>query len=104
MMTIDEAPDEVTKRNAVLRIGERELDERAEVRIEVADVEAAFVGPQAHAVDAAAGADHLANRVGQLDLAGLARPRALEDVEDRRRQHVPRGDGEAARRLVLARL
>ena len=57
---------------AVPRVGQRELDERLEVRIEVADVVPAFVVAERHAVHASAAADDGADRVGELDLAALA--------------------------------
>jgi hypothetical protein len=54
---------------------------------------------QAHAVGPAAAPDHRPDRVGELDLAVLARWGALEGFEDRGRQHVARRDRQVAGRL-----
>ena len=81
-----------------------ELDERAEVGVEIADVEAALVAAQLDRVHPAALSFERANRIGELNLPARARARAFERVEDRRRQHVTRGDGQVAPRLSRRRL
>src|SRR4029077_7107726 len=66
--------------------------------------EAALALGQAHAVDAPALLDRDADGVRELDLAALARARALQRVEDGRREHVAAGDGQLTGRVLRARL
>src|SRR5512137_609746 len=89
---------------AVLRVGQRELDERLEVGVEVADVVAPLSARQPDAVGLAPLADEGADRVGELNLSALAGRRLLERVEDRRREDVPGRDREVAGGLVGGRL
>jgi hypothetical protein len=70
----------------VLRVGQGELDERAEVGVDVANVEPALRGRQTESEHAAATLDEQADAVGQLDFAALAGGGVLERVEDLRRQ------------------
>ena len=68
------------------RIGERELDEGAEIRFEIADVEPALLGAERHAVDAPAVAHQPPDRIGQLNLpadAGRGRASASRIAGDR---------------------
>src|SRR4029078_12197681 len=71
---------------------------------EVAHVEAALALGEAHAVHVPALLDRDADGVRELDLPRLSRARALQGVEDRRREHVSSGDGELAGRVLRARL
>jgi hypothetical protein len=83
----------------VLRVGQGELDERAEVGVDVANVEPALRGRQTESEHAAATLDEQADAVGQLDFTALAGGGVLERVEDLRRQHVARRDRQRARRI-----
>src|SRR5262245_27892283 len=71
MICIEETADERAQRGPVLRVGQRELDERAEVRVDVADVETALRAPQTDPVDHTATLDEQPDGVGELDLAAL---------------------------------
>src|SRR3989304_8241888 len=81
------------------RVRQSEIDERLEVRIEVADVVAAFKVVQTHAVCAASAADDGTDGVGELDFAPLARRGVLQRLEDGWRQDIASRNGQRARRL-----
>jgi hypothetical protein len=86
MICIQQPAHEGAQRRAVLRVGQGELDERAEVGVDVANVEPALRGRQTESEHAAATLDEQADAVGQLDFAALAGGGVLERVEDLRRQ------------------
>jgi hypothetical protein len=86
------------------RICHRKLYERAEVRVEIADVEPPLGGPEQHAVHASSRAQQHADRIGQLDFSTGARRRALERGEDLRRQDVSRRNGKRAGSIGGSRL
>src|SRR5262245_52672054 len=60
----EQAADELAQFRPVARVGQGELEERLEIALEVADVEAAFVGRQADAKDLAALGDQRPDGVG----------------------------------------
>src|ERR1051326_3196075 len=90
------------QRLAELLVGESELDERLEIRLEIADVEPPLLAAHFHPEHLAAALDFEPDRVGELDLAALAGLGFLDGLEDRRREHVTRGDGEVAGRFLDA--
>src|ERR1035438_1840558 len=89
---------------AVQRIGQRELHETFEVAWEVADVVPLFLGRQFHGQYAAAFLAHELDRVRQLDLIAFVRLHAAYHVENHRRENVPAGNRQIARRVLGRRL
>src|SRR5206468_4327839 len=103
-LAVEELPREGPQLLPVLRVGEGELDEGAEVTLEIADVEPALARRQAQAPDLAPLADQQPDGVGQLNLAALARRGPREGVEDGRAEDVARRHRQVARRLGDGRL
>src|SRR6266487_3332445 len=87
----------------VFRVRQGERDEGLEVRVEISDVVSALAGAEPHAERPATVPDHRPDGVGQLDLAPFAAPGARQRREDPGRQHVARGNRQAARRLARPR-
>ena len=91
------------QRRTMLGVGEREREERARVALVRADV---VTRDLAHAQrhDGRPGGDERRDRVGELKLAGPPGAKVAQCREDRGRHHVPRADGERARRDARMRL
>src|SRR5262245_66117776 len=74
--------DELSQSRPVARVGQGEFEERLEVTLEIADVEAAFARREPDAQHLAAFCDKRADGIGKLDLAALAGARHREQIKD----------------------
>ena len=85
---------------AVLLVIHGEVDERLEVRLEVADVVPLLLPREAHRVDGLALVEEYLDGIGYLELAALLRDGAVDGLEYLGAKDVARGDGEVAGGLL----
>ena len=97
---MEHAEQALAQRRTVLLALQRERDVGLEPREHVAGV-VALVGLDHDGVDLLLGQQR-DQRVGELDLAALARGRLGQDLHDRRREQVAAEDREVGRRLADA--